>query len=153
MRDPDSPTGARSDLEYLHEVLARAERRVDPHAFHFVHWGLIVLVWYPVLDWLQREGRQGLAAITGGAALLLGTVLSVVRERRLSGRARIDGADGVVEHQVMAVAFGTVAAGLVLNVVAPVAHFVDGRAVPVLWGLSYAALAGGVAVVYRREFA
>jgi hypothetical protein len=53
----------------------------------------------------------------------------------------------------MAVAVGSVAAGFVLSIVGPATHFVDGRGAPVFWGLAYAAMAGGVAVVYRREFA
>jgi len=152
MTPTDSTPDARGDLEYLRAVLARAERRVDPHAFHFVHWGLIVLVLYPLLDWLYREGHSALAAAANGVALLLGTTLSVVRERRLSRHSRLEGADAVVGHQVMAVAMGSVAAGIVLSIAGAATRFADGQAMPVFWGLAYAAMTGGVAVVYRREF-
>ena len=35
---------AGNDLRYIREVLERTHRRIDPHAWHFVLWGTIVLL-------------------------------------------------------------------------------------------------------------
>jgi hypothetical protein len=34
--------GAARDLEFIRGIVQRTDRRIDPHAFHFVHWGVIV---------------------------------------------------------------------------------------------------------------
>jgi hypothetical protein len=152
--DPASPTpdAARDELAFLRGVVERAQQRVDPHAFHFVHWGAIVLVWYPLANVLERLGRHDLMLALGVVAVATGAVLSVVREKRLSGRSRIAGEDAFVGRQVMTVTFASIGGTLVLSVAAPALGFVDGQDVPTLWALAYANLAAMIGVVYRREF-
>ena len=73
MTSEAAPTDAHAtdDLDFLRRLLARSERRVDPHAFHFVHWGLIVLVWYPLSNALEladdRSGWPWSAALRSGS--------------------------------------------------------------------------------------
>lgn len=147
-----SPDAARQDLAYIQDIVARAQQRVDPHAFHFVHWGLIVLVWYPLGNAFLRMGRPDWMAWLGAGSLLLGVLLSVLLERRLSHRPRLPHEDPYVGRQVMWVTFVCVGSGLVLSGAAPALGFLDGRAVPTLWGLVYANLATMIGIVYRRDF-
>ena len=51
-------TKAGDDIRYIREVLERTRRRIDPHAFHFVHWGFIVLLWYPAMNLLALRGER-----------------------------------------------------------------------------------------------
>ncbi|MHC4077603.1 MAG: hypothetical protein ACYST0_04070, partial [Planctomycetota bacterium] len=50
---------AQQDLAFVKDIVQKTSQRIDAHAFHCVHWGLIVLVWYPVANWF---GIQWLAA-------------------------------------------------------------------------------------------
>ena len=74
MSAPTRPQSAKDDLAFIQQVVARTDQRIDPHAFHFVHWGLIVLVWYPLSNYLALEGRMTAALWVGIAAFLLGMV-------------------------------------------------------------------------------
>lgn len=149
--DPVPPADPSSDLRLIRDLVARAEQRVDPHAFHFVHWGAIVMVWYPALTLLEHAGRKDLMLVVGCAALLVGTLLSIVREKRLGDR--LPGEDLRLGRQVMWITFSSIGAGFVLSVAAPTFEFVDPDRMAVVWGLIYANLAVMTGIVYRREFA
>jgi hypothetical protein len=147
----DKDAAAR-DLALIRDVMRRAERRVDPHAFHYVHWGLIVLVWYPVGNFLEQRGQAPLLIWLGLGALALGVFLSIFREKRLEGSLRLAGENVFLARQVMWITFSTIGAGILLSVLAPATGFVDGHDVPTLWGLVYATMAAMVGIVYRVEF-
>jgi hypothetical protein len=146
------PASVASDLEYIRGVMARARRRVDPHAFHFVHWGALVLVWYPLVNLLERTGHRGWMLPVGIAALVLGTLLSAVREMRLARRPRLPGEDSWIGNQVGWIVGGSLGAAAILSAAGPATRFIDGHDVPVIWGLAYAAMAWGVGVVYSPEY-
>lgn len=143
---------AGADLEYVRAMMDRAGRRIDPHLFHTVHWGAIVLVWYPLMNYLFAAGRGTAAAAVGGGALLLGAALSVVLEMRLKGRSRVAGGNAHVERQVAAAIFGPIAVGVVLSALGPATGFVDGERITTVWGLLYALMAWNVGVVYTKEW-
>ena len=46
------------DLDFIKQVVQRTDRRIDPHAFHYVHWGLIVLIWYLANHLNGRVGKS-----------------------------------------------------------------------------------------------
>jgi hypothetical protein len=143
---------AQKEIRFIHEVVARTHRRIDPHAFHFVHWGLIVLVWYPAANWMKNdENLSGYAAV-GILALVLGFGLSAVREMRMAARPRVEGENTFITRQVTQITAACIAAGAVLSGVAPAFGFIDGPDVPIIWGLVYANLAFMTGVVYNREF-
>ena len=143
---------AAKDLEFIRTVMERARRRIDPHAFHFVHWGAIVLVWYPAANLLQRRGEGGAALAVGVAALLLGGLLSGIREARLSRRPRLPGEDEHVSGQVLKIVWGTLGAAALVSFAAPATGFLPGESIPVVWGIAYANLAFMTGVVYSREY-
>jgi hypothetical protein len=147
-----TPDAARTDLAYIKHIVTRAQQRVDPHAFHFVHWGAIVLVWFPLANVFEHMGHLDWMGALGACALLVGILLSVVREKRLSRRVRLPDEDPFVGDQVMWIAFVSIGAGMVLSIAAPALRFMDGHDVPTLWGLIYANLAAMTGIVYRREF-
>jgi hypothetical protein len=143
---------AAGDLEYIRGVLDRTHRRIDPHAFHFVLWGAIVLIWYPLANVFEHMERLDLYGILGGASFLLGMTLSSVLEFRLRKKSRIEGENTFVGRQVGWIVFGCITAGIVLSAVGPAFEFIEGRNVPVIWGLVYATLAFMVGVVYSPEY-
>jgi hypothetical protein len=147
----DSDAAAK-DLEFIRSVMARTRRRVDPHAFHFVHWGAIVLVWYPLGNLFALEGRLDLLVPLGIGALLLGSILSGVREFRLRRRPRLEGEDTFLSDQVDSIVAGSLGAAGILSAVGPLTGCIPGPQVPVIWGLAYAGMAWMVGVVYSREY-
>jgi len=152
----DPPAAARSaaerDLAFIREVVARSQRRIDPHAFHFVHWGAIVLVWFPLGNWFQSTGRLDLLAALGGLAMLSGCLLSGVREWRLSRSERLPAQESFVSHQVRQITLASIVAGILLSALAPATGVLRGEDVPIVWGLAYSVLAYMVGVVYERDF-
>jgi hypothetical protein len=145
-------TEAKRELAFLRELFERTRRRLDPHAFHFVHWGAIVLLWYPVANWLQLQGRFAEMVWVGGGAVALGIALSSGREIRLASKPRLPGEDTVLTRQIIWITAANIGAGMVLSGLAPALGFVDGENVPILWGLVYANLAFMCGVVYERDF-
>jgi hypothetical protein len=146
------PAAARDDVQFLRGLLARAQRRVDPHTFHVVHWGAIVLVWYPLVNWFQDRGNGVAMAIVAGASLLLGFTLSAMLEWRLKGRSRVEGEDKALGDHFGGVIGANLAAAAILSAVGPASGFIAGTSVPVIWGLAYASMAFHAGLVYSREF-
>ena len=152
MQSAPEPGAASADLEFVRRIVARTDQRIDPHGFHFVHWGLIVLVWYPLSNYFALRGWTTGVLMLGIGAFALGMVLSGVREALLAKRNRLPGENTFIGRQVAWVTLTSVGAGVVLSAVAPASGFLTGPDVPTLWGLVYANLAAMVGIVYRREF-
>ena len=147
-----SSPGAQDDLAFIRNVIARTDRRVDPHAFHYVHWGAIVLVWYPLSNAFAQQDRRDWVLYIGLAALALGMALSTVREIRLKKNPRLAGENTFVSQQLMLITFACIGAGIVLSAVSPNFTFIEGPQIPTLWGLVYANMAVMIGIVYRRAF-
>jgi hypothetical protein len=147
----DAPQ-AEKDIEFIRTMMDRTRRRVDPHAFHFVHWGAIVLVWYPLANLFTLQERTALLLPLGVGALLLGGSLSWIREARLARRPRLQGEDTVVSDQVEGIAGACLAAAGIVTFAGPATGFLRGPDVPVVWGIAYAVMAYMVGVVYSREY-
>jgi hypothetical protein len=143
---------ASAELEFITSIMRRTHQRIDVHAFHYVHWGAIVLVWYPVSNWFQQQGRIGWMAGIGIGAVVLGMVLSGVREALLAKKPRLAGENTFISKQVQLIVLACVGAGMVLSAIGPATHVIDGPHVPILWGFVYANLAFMLGVVYTREF-
>jgi hypothetical protein len=143
---------AARDLAYIRSVMDRSRRRIDPHAFHFVHWGALVLLWYPASTLLLRSGEKGAAIAVGVAALLVGAALSGIREARLARSPRLAGEDEGAGDQVGRIVAGSLGAAALLSLFGPATGFLRGEEVPVVWGIAYANLAFMVGVVYDRAF-
>lgn len=148
----DDAETAREELRHLDQLLARTRSRVDPHAFHYVHWGIIVLIWYPLANALSLLGHPWWQIPVSVVALAIGISLSVLREKRLERNPRLPGEDTTLARQVAWISWAGVSLGFVLSGLAPATGFIDGANVPILWGLIYANIAFHTGVVYRREF-
>jgi hypothetical protein len=146
------PQDARRDLDHIEEVLRRTHARVDPHLFHAVHWGLLVLIMYPLQNYLQiRENYFGMIT-SGSAALVVGFALSCFRELRLARQPRLPAENTYVSRQLALVTLYCIGTGMILSVAAPALQFIDGPRVGILWGLVYATLAFMTGVIYERSF-
>jgi hypothetical protein len=149
-------TTAHSDLVFLRSVLERTQRRVDPHAHHFVGWGLVVLVSYPLQNLLELRGAPGSWQIAVGAtALLAGIVSGVLGEMRVARRERsgeLTPEDPTFSRQVILVVWGALAPAILLSAFGVPLQLVPPHGVPIVWGFAYAALAWGMGVVYTAEF-
>lgn len=148
----DKKLAATADLEFIKEIMQRTHRRIDPHAFHFIIWGTLVLFGYPLLNWLGREENLAAMRWVGLAALAVGVVLSTAIEIRLSRRPRLEGENTFVSKQVMLIVFANLGLASVLSAVGPATGLIPGPYVPVLWGFVYANMAYMVGVVYAREY-
>lgn len=140
------------DLDFIKNVVRRTDQRVDPHAFHYIHWGLIVLIWYPLSNLFEHQGRTNAMIWLGVGSVVLGMTLSMVREMMLSRKPRLPGENTFISRQMMLITFGCLAIGFVFSAVGPSTGFIEGRNVPVIWGLVYAVMAYMLGVVYRPGF-
>lgn len=152
MTNPADAASATRDLAYIRDLLERTSQRVDPHAFHYVHWGVIVLLWYPLGTWFTQRGELSALLPLGAGALALGAVLSIVREWRLARRGERQEPPTPIARQVAWITGGAIAAGSILSAMGPAFSFIDGPDVPTVWGLVYAAMAYGIGIVYDRAF-
>ena len=143
---------AAADLEFIAGILKRTQQRIDPHAFHFVLWGAIVLVCYPLLNWCQLHDKLALMGWVGGIALLVGALGSTLTEIRLARNPRLTGEDTFVSKQVVLIVWANVGPGILLSALGPATGLLNPDYIPVCWGLLYANMAYMVGVVYAREY-
>jgi hypothetical protein len=148
----DKKLAATADLEFIKEIMLRTHRRIDPHAFHFIIWGTLVLFIYPLINWLGQQDNLYAMRWIGIAALAAGMILSTVMEIRLSRKPRLEAENTFVAKQVMLIVFANLAVAAVLSAVGPATDLIEGLYVPVLWGFIYANMAYMVGVVYAREY-
>jgi dolichol kinase len=147
----DKKLAATADLEFIKEIMQRTHRRIDPHTFHFIIWGTLVLFVYPLLNWFGQQENLAAMRWIGIAALAVGVVLSTVTEIRLSRKPRLTGENTFVAKQVAMIVFANIGLASVLSAVGPATGLIPGPYVPVLWGFVYANMAYMVGVVYARE--
>ena len=143
-------TEASRDLEFIRSVVDRSSRRVDAHAFHNVHWGLIVLVWFPLANWFEQSGRLSWMIALGVGSVVLGVSIGVVREIRLAKTPRLPGENTFISRQVALMVGASIVAGMTLSAIAPATGFIDGGNVPIIWGLVYTNIAFTMGVVVNR---
>jgi len=143
---------AQGDLTFIRGVMERTERRIDPHAFHYVSWGIIVLIWYPLAHWFQMRGDLAAMATVGIVSVLLGMGLSALLQWRRNAQQKLTGENTFVARQVGQVTAGALVAAIVISAVGPPTGIVPGEKIPVVWGIAYAVMAYNVGVVYRAEF-
>ena len=143
---------ATNELEFIAGVMRRTQAAVDPHAFHFVLWGVLVLVCYPLLAWMQTRESLAPMAWVGGGALLIGALGSFLTEMRLARNPRLQGEDTFVSKQIVLIVWANVGPGILISAVGPATGFIHPAYIPVVWGLLYANVAYMVGVVYTREY-
>lgn len=144
---------AAEELALVRAILDRTQRRLDPHAFHFIGWGAVVLIWYPLDNLFRMQGRPASwTAILIAAALATGIALGLYGEWRLARRGGTAGEDTVFSRQVNLVVWGTIGPAALLSALGPATQTIPGASVPVIWGFAYAVLAYSMGVIYSREF-
>jgi hypothetical protein len=143
---------ARNDLNFIKDIIGRTHRLIDPHAFHFVHWGAIVLLWYPLANLFTDLDRPHWILPLSVAAVGLGMGLSTIRELLRIRRPRLRGENTFVSRQVVWILASSLGAAGVLSGLAPATGFIEGPDVPIIWGLAYANLTFMIGVVYTRDF-
>jgi len=140
----------KTEIDFIKSIVDKTNQRIDAQGFHVVHWGLIVLIWYPLSNYLQDLEMYGAMIGLGVGSAILGGVLSAVRAVKASGR--LPGENTFISGQLMKVVFGTLGAGMILTGVAPTTGWIQGPNVPILWGLVHANLAFMIGVVCSRDF-
>ena len=110
---------ARDDLSFIRGILERTERTVDPHAFHYVSWGAIVLIWYPLANWFELRGDFQSMAAVGITSVALGIALSCLLSWRRCSKQKLPGENTFVSRQVGMVTAGALVAAIVLSAVGP----------------------------------
>lgn len=152
MTDTITPEAADEDLRFIKTVVEKTHLRIDPHAFHYVHWGLIIAVWFPLGNYFSEIGKLFWLVPLGVGSVLFGTTLSCGREVLRFRESRLPGENTFIARQVNLVLAACIVAGMVLSFVAPAFGFVRGQDVPIIWGLIYANVAFMTGVVYTRDF-
>ncbi len=141
-----------AEIDYIKDIVRRTHARIDTHSFHFVHWGLIVLIWYPLSNWLwQQEYYKAMIGV-GIGSVVMGMILSGVREALLARNPRLKGENTFISKQVIQIVYASIGAGMILSAVSTPLGFIKGENIPIVWGLVYANLAFMIGVVYTREY-
>lgn len=144
---------AARELEFIRGILDRTQRRIDPHAFHFVGWGAVVLVWFPLANLFEIQERPGSWSLAlSVAAVVAGVAWGMIGEWRLARRGGGEAEDTVFSRQVDLIVGGTIGPAALLSAIGPATGSIPGEAVPVVWGFAYAVLAYSMGVVYSREY-
>ena len=143
---------AERELAFVKDIMQRTSQRVDAHAFHSVHWGVIVLVWYPLGNWFNQQNMMSWYIGISVASLLVGAGLSVWRGARVARTPRLAGGNTFVSCQIARIAFANLIAGFVLSFLAPATGLIAGANVPIIWGLVYANMAFMMGVAYSIDF-
>lgn len=144
--------GPEDDLQFIRGIVERTQARIDPHAFHFVLWGALVLVCYPLLNWFDLRDRGDLRTYVGLGMLVLGIVGSFLLEARLKSRSRLAGENTFVSRQIVRLVSYHIGVAAFLSAAGPATGFIPGPFVPLLWGFTYASMMYAIGVVYTREY-
>jgi hypothetical protein len=148
----DGKMGPEGDLRFIREIMERTQARIDPHAFHFVLWGALVLVAYPLANWFDVAERGDLRNWVLGAMLGLGALGSFLLEMRLKTHTRLAGENTFVSRQVVLLVVYHIGVASLLSATGPATGFIPGPFVPLLWGFTYASMMYTIGVVYTREY-
>lgn len=141
-----------ADIDYIKDVVRRSHRRIDGHCFHSVHWGLIVLVWYPVVNFLANRGMWVGYVVVSVVAFLLGSFLSGYREHKLGKNPRMAGENTYIGAQIEKIVFFTLGVAVFLSMTGPPLGYIPGPKVMIVWGVAYSVMAYMIGVVYTREY-
>ena len=153
---------AQSDLALVKGIVQKTSQRIDAHAFHCVHWGLIVLLWYPLANLCQQQYDIAPEAEKsfwfawllgiGIGSVTLGSLLSAFRGAKAARDPRLPGGNEYISRQLQSIAGSNILAGFALSWAAPATGFIDGPNVSIIWGLIYANMAFMMGVAYSRDF-
>jgi len=138
---------ASQDLAFVRDLIGRTQRRVDAHAYQFIWWGTIVLLWYPLAN-----VYPSLWGTIMGVALGVGSVGSFLLGAWHGRRPRIAAESTVVSRQLGHIVFACIGGGVVLSVAAPMTGLVEGTSMPTIWALVYAVMTYMVGIVYTSEW-
>src|SRR6266850_6425038 len=143
---------ALDDLRIIRRILEKTHRRIDPHLFHFIIWGGVVLVWFPLLNFLELTGRGHLEGIVCAVAPGVGTLLSATFGFIAARRPRLPTANSYLAHQIGGIVAVFIASGITFRFVLPAVHPGGQRFALQVWGFAYALMVLVLGVVYSREF-
>jgi hypothetical protein len=141
---------AAGDLDVIRRVLEATHRRVDPHMFHFVLWGAVVLLWYPLSNWFEMQGNGLAQFVLAIVALVLGNLGSTIGEWREHRSPRLKAGDTRLAKQLGLLVWIFLGAAGVLSAALPLAG--AGKYVPHAWGFAYAMMSMTLGIVYSVEF-
>lgn len=140
------------DIEFIGQIIARSERRIDPQAIHFVVWGGLVMVWYPLLNYWQLQNKPQIISMVTGIALAVGILTSLIINAAMRRKPRLKAQNTHVSKQVGMMVSWFIGLGLIITAVGPWAEFISVHDIPTIWGLMYACMTFGIGVVYKKEF-
>jgi hypothetical protein len=143
---------ASQDLALVDRVLDQTRQRVDPQLFHAIHWGVIVLVWYPTANWLDQHGKQNAEGFLGLGALVLGCALSTILGWRANRQPRLPAANAHLGSQIGKATAVFVGTGVLFSIATPIlAGEAAAQSLYLVWGTIYALMFMTIGVFHSRE--
>jgi hypothetical protein len=140
------------DLKVIRRVLEGTHRRIDPHLFHFIVWGGVVLVWYPLVNVLELAGRGDRVGIVCGAAIGVGVLLSAVLGFLAGRHPRLPAGNALMSRQIGGIVAAFIVPGVLLSGTLPAIQRGGEVFIPHVWGFLYALMLLVLGIVYSREF-
>ena len=141
---------AAQDLALVGRVLAATQRRIDPQMFHFIIWGSIVLVWYPLDSWLGSRGLSSWQHRVAISSLVLGVLLSGIGGYLANRKPRVPAVDASFAVRIALICSVFVGTGAVCTAAAGMIGL-NAAWMPHLWGLIYAMMLMVLGVLYAAE--
>ena len=141
---------ATDDLALVRRILSATQRRVDPQMFHFIIWGILVLVWYPLDEWLGNQGFRSAQAPLGMTALAVGTLSSIIGGYLANRRPRLSAGDPGFSQRIGIACSIFIGTGVICSIAVALIG-ADASWTPHLWGLMYALMLMTLGVFYSSE--
>jgi len=143
---------ALEDLRVIRRMLEQTHRRIDPHLFHFIIWGVVVLCWYPTVNVLELTGKESRVGAVCAIAIGAGVALSSTFGYLAGRRQRLRAANSQLARQIQGVVATFVLSGIMLSGLLPTIQEGAERFIPHLWGFLYAFMVMILGVIYSRQF-
>lgn len=140
------------DLNLINKVLQMTHRRVDPHMFHLIIWGLIVLVWYPLLNYLTLTNQFYYIPATMAFFLGGGGIASFIFSMRTVARPRIKAGNVRFSLKIGAIAWYFTGLGVVISILIPKLYPGSYQLLYPIWGGIYALMLFTWGIFYSIEF-
>lgn len=142
---------AREDLQWIDKILSMTHRRVDPHLFHAIIWGAVVLFWYPLMNYFFIA-HPHLVMPTMIFFITVGAITSFAYEIRTAIKPRMKAENTQLSRQIAAIAWIFVGFGTLLSILISTVYPNNYSALYFVWGSLYFLMLATWGVFYSREF-
>jgi hypothetical protein len=143
---------AAEELNFIHAMINRSHRRIDPAAPIMIAWGAICLIGYSATHWLMHINAMHQLGLMWGSLQCAGILFSAVFVWRKARYWRSLGINTYVSRQLVLIWLIIGANGTLWYIYGPQAGIVSAQAVGFLWAALFAIGLSMMGIVYSKEW-